>query len=65
MGLLPHHVRWLSRGGPDALGNLVLVCPNHHCAIHRLDASYDFGAGGFVFGAATKGLITLRHELEA
>ena len=24
-----HHVRWLSRGGHDDLGNLVLICPNH------------------------------------
>lgn len=60
-----HHVRWLSRGGPDAPGNLVLVCPNHHRAIHRLDAPYDFGAGGFVFGAATERLAALRHELVA
>jgi hypothetical protein len=33
-----HHVRWLSRGGGDALSNLVLVCPNHHRAIHKRDA---------------------------
>ena len=60
-----HHVRWLSCGGPDTLGNLVLVCPNHHCAIHRLDAPYDFGAGGFVFGATTKPLTARQHELVA
>lgn len=60
-----HHVRWLSRGGPDALDNLVLVCPNHHRAIHRLDAPYDFGRGGFVFRAATEQLVVLRHELAA
>jgi Predicted restriction endonuclease len=33
-----HHIRWLSRGGDDALDNLMLVCPNHHRAIHRCDA---------------------------
>lgn len=60
-----HHVRWLSRGGPDTLGNLVLVCPNHHRAIHRLDAPYDFGAGGFVFGATTEPLTARQHELMA
>ena len=60
-----HHLRWLSRGGPDVLDNLVLVCPNHHRAIHRLDAPYDFGAGGFVFEAATEPLVVLRHELVA
>src|SRR5262249_21885785 len=46
-----HHVRWLSRGGSDTLGNLVLVCPNHHRAIHRCDAPFDFGQNTFVFPA--------------
>lgn len=60
-----HHVRWLSRGRPDTLDNLVLVCPNHHRAIHRLDAPYDFGTGGFVFGATGERLRVLQHELAA
>ena len=37
-----HHVQWLSRGGDDALENLVLVCPNHHAAVHRFDATFDY-----------------------
>jgi hypothetical protein len=60
-----HHVRWLSRGGADELANLVLVCPNHHRAIHRLDAPFDYGAGGFLFGAQTERLLFSRHELAA
>jgi hypothetical protein len=44
-----HHVRWLSRGGDDVLTNLVLVCPNHHRAIHRCDAPFDFSNNAFVF----------------
>ena len=36
-----HHVHWLSRGGHDALHNMVLICPNHHRAIHRTDAPFD------------------------
>lgn len=47
------------------MGNLVLVCPNHHRAIHRLDAAYDFGVGGSVFEADTEQLVVLRHELVA
>jgi len=58
-----HHVRWLSRGGDDALANLVLVCPNHHRAIHRCDAPFDFGFNAFVFGMASEGLMRLRHDL--
>ena len=37
-----HHVQWLSRGGGDALGNMVLLCPNHHRLVHALDAPLDF-----------------------
>lgn len=44
-----HHIQWLSRGGDDKLTNMVLVCPNHHAAIHRCDASFDFEDMAFVF----------------
>ncbi len=58
-----HHVRWLSRGGDDVLGNLVLVCPNHHRAIHRCDAPFDFGSTAFTFGTRTEPLMRVRHTL--
>ena len=58
-----HHVRWLSRGGDDALSNLVLVCPNHHRAIHRCDAPFDFALNAFVFPTASEHLSSMRHEL--
>jgi hypothetical protein len=60
-----HHVRWLSRGGNDALSNLVLVCPNHHRAIHRCDAPFDFESVAFVFAKSTEKLTTLLHGLVA
>lgn len=44
-----HHIQWLSRGGADGLENMMLVCPNHHGAIHRGDAPLDFGSRAFVF----------------
>jgi 5-methylcytosine-specific restriction enzyme A len=58
-----HHVRWLSRGGDDTLANLVLVCPNHHRAIHRCDAPFDFGSNAFSFASITEPLKLLRHTL--
>ena len=58
-----HHVRWLSRGGSDALTNLLLVCPNHHRAIHRCDAPFDFGLNAFVFPCASEQLARARHDL--
>jgi hypothetical protein len=60
-----HHVRWLSRGGDDALSNLVLVCPNHHRAIHRCDAPFDFGQNAFVFLNMHETLTRLHHALAA
>jgi hypothetical protein len=60
-----HHVRWLSRGGDDVLANLVLVCPNHHRAIHRCDAPFDFIGTAFVFGTRTETLVRLVHNLKA
>lgn len=44
-----HHLHWLSRGGADELDNLVLLCPNHHRVVHRVDAVFDFGDHSFVF----------------
>lgn len=60
-----HHIRWISRGGDDDLGNLVLICPNHHRAIHRCDAPFDFGLNAFVFGMKNEALRELRHALTA
>lgn len=44
-----HHIQWLSQGGEDDLENLVLICPNHHAAIHQVDAPFDFGDLAFEF----------------
>lgn len=44
-----HHVVYLSRGGLDALGNMLLVCPNHHEAIHASHAVFDFRDLRYVF----------------
>jgi hypothetical protein len=58
-----HHVRWLSRGGDDTMANLVLICPNHHRAIHRCDAPFDFGHNAFVFANLREALMRLHHPL--
>ena len=45
-----HHAQWLSRGGKDSLANLVLLCPNHHRAVHACDAHLDYADLAFDFG---------------
>jgi 5-methylcytosine-specific restriction protein A len=58
-----HHIHWISRGGTDHLSNLVLVCPNHHRAIHRFDAPFDWADNAFHFRASREALCLQRHAL--
>ncbi len=60
-----HHVHWLSRGGEDELHNLVLICPNHHRAIHRTDAPFDWEDSSFVFPRNRERVKIFRHALAA
>lgn len=59
-----HHIQWLSRGGADEIRNMVLVCPNHHAAIHKLDAPLDYVDFSFDFGTHHERL-SLKTHLEA
>lgn len=36
-----HHIRWLSRGGPDTISNAVALCPNCHSKMHIVDNPDD------------------------
>lgn len=56
-----HHIHWLSRGGSDDLENLMLVCPNHHEAIHKCDAQFDYRSGEYDFGVHVEGLALNKH----
>lgn len=58
-----HHVHWLSRGGEDCIENLVLICPNHHSAIHGCDAPLDYQDLSFNFGRIKEKIQILEHNL--
>ena len=58
-----HHIQWLSRGGLDEIRNMILVCPNHHSAIHKLDAPLDYGNLSFDFGTHRERLQLKNHLL--
>lgn len=62
-----HHWHWLSRGGTDDLANLVLLCPNHHRAVHGCDALLDFEGGVpvFDFGGRHREVVQVDHHLRA
>jgi hypothetical protein len=36
-----HHIEYLSEGGPDVSGNIVVVCPNHHRVLHATHAYFN------------------------
>jgi hypothetical protein len=60
-----HHIHWLSRGGEDIKENLLLICPNHHTAIHHCDAPFDYQDSAFDFGEHSREPLQLnRHPLE-
>ena len=44
-----HHIVYLSRGGEDALLNMVLLCPNHHTVVHKTEATFDYLRLSFCF----------------
>jgi hypothetical protein len=56
-----HHIHWLSRGGEDDLRNLLLVCPNHHAAIHACDAPLDFNDFTVDFGMRVEKVLLNFH----
>jgi hypothetical protein len=59
-----HHIQWLSRGGDDSLDNMMLICPNHHAAVHRDDAVFDFESLEFSFSNGLVERIQLNRHLK-
>lgn len=56
-----HHIQWLSRGGKDEIDNMALVCPNHHAAIHKCDAPFDYTRSVFIFSNHHEELMIDEH----
>jgi len=60
-----HHIQWLSRGGEDELHNLVLLCPNHHRAVHHCTSAFDLENVKFVINGVDEPLELVAHRLAA
>jgi 5-methylcytosine-specific restriction enzyme A len=60
-----HHIQWLSRGGEDELENMVLICPNHHAAVHQADAVFEYADLTFRFSNGLIEPIQLNQHLMA
>jgi hypothetical protein len=59
-----HHIQWLSRGGEDELENMVLICANHHAAVHQDDAVFDYGDLVFRFSNGLTEPLELNEHLD-
>lgn len=60
-----HHIIYRSRGGPDVMENLALLCPNHHTVIHGTDATFDYGKLHFIFSNGRVEPLCLNRHLSA
>lgn len=58
-----HHIQWLSRGGEDDLANMVLLCPNHHAAVHRDDAPFNYRGHTFTFSNGLAETLQINEHL--
>lgn len=58
-----HHLIWLSRGGEDVRENICILCPNHHSAVHRAPAVFDFADLAFRFPNDVEERLALNHHL--
>ena len=45
--------------------NLALLCPNHHRAVHRMDAPLDWADMAFDFGVRRERVVVDRHLCRA
>lgn len=60
-----HHIQWLSHGGEDEIENMVLICPNHHAAVHQADAVFDYADLTFRFDNGLIEAVQLNQHLKA
>ena len=58
-----HHIVWLSRDGTDTRDNMILLCPNHHAAMHTNDPPPTFDREMLCFKFAEDNVITVQLDL--
>lgn len=56
-----HHIEWLTRGGADVPGNMVVISPDIHAAIHASDAIFDWSDLAFVVNGVRLPLTFNQH----
>lgn len=55
-----HHISYFSDSQNNDSSNIIILCPNHHRLIHKLNPKFDYNRGCFVFSENSE----LRIELD-
>lgn len=59
-----HHIKYLSQGGPDVSGNMVVLCPNHHRIVHETHAEFRKQDLTFIYPNGLEERIALPDHFE-
>ena len=58
-----HHIDYFSSSLNNDSRNIIVLCPNHHSLIHKLNPTYDVNSGNFIFANGDSLPIILDHHL--
>ena len=58
-----HHMNYFSKSYDNDASNLIVLCPDHHRLIHKLNPKYDEEDKSFVFSNGKRLKITIDHHL--
>ena len=58
-----HHIEYFSKSMNNDASNILIVCPNHHRLIHKLNPVYDKEENKYIFSDETKIEIKLNYHL--
>lgn len=59
-----HHINYFSKSKDNSSKNIIILCPNHHRIIHKLNPSFDRDKLEFVYGNGTIDKIQTDCHLE-
>ncbi len=58
-----HHIDFFAKSHNNNASNIIILCPNHHRAIHKLKPQYDPNRMVFIYPDGTEEQISLNYHL--
>ncbi len=59
-----HHIKYFSFSVDNSSNNLLIVCPNHHCIIHKLNPEFDYDKLEYVYSSGKRDKVILNFHLK-